>query len=164
MSQRPKTCCISRWILFILAASPSLSTTRAARDAVSLHILIARRIIRGGDMAPDPIAANVSPIYMAAEQEIDSGSQSLPVNASKRMARFFRFRLLLSWRFNEPGGKRVTKRTIAITNKLNEKLDEARRMFLDRMAAISFTLINHEHDAIMSNCTFFKLIHHDLTF
>jgi len=115
-------------------------------------------------MAPDPIAANVSPIYMAAEQEIDSGSQALPANASKRKAGFFRFRLLSRWRFNEPGhtdakkvGKRVTKRTIAITNKLNEKLEEARRMFLDRMAAISFTLINHEHDAIMSNGTFFDL-------
>jgi len=110
-------------------------------------------------MAPDPIAANVTPIYMAAEeQEIDSGLQALPVNASKRKARFFCFRLLSRWRFDEPGHtdakkvrKRVTKRTIALTNKLNKKLEEARRMFLDHMAAISFTLINHEHDAIMSN-------------
>jgi hypothetical protein len=58
-------------------------------------------------------------------------------------------------------GKRVTKRTIAITIKLNEKLDEARRMFHDRMAAVSFMLINHEHDATMSNGTFFDLDGHD---
>jgi digalactosyldiacylglycerol synthase len=30
-------------------------------------------------------------------------------------------------------------------------------MFHDRMAAVSFTLINHEHDATMSNGTFFDL-------
>ena len=115
-------------------------------------------------MAPYPMAANVTPYYPAAEQEIDSGSLELLVNVRARKARFFRFRLFSWWRFNEPGhtdakkvGKRVTKRTIAITNKLNEKLEEARRMFLDRMAAVSFTLINHEHDATMSNGTFFDL-------
>ncbi len=112
----------------------------------------------------DPIAANVTPIYMVAEQEIHSGLQALLVNDSKRKDRFFCFRLLPCWRFNEPGhtdakkvGKQVTKRMIAITNKLNEKLEEARWMFLDCMAAVSFMLINHEHDAIMSNGTFFDL-------
>ena len=46
--------------------------------------------------------------------------------------------------------KQVKKHTIAFTNKMNEKLEEARRMFLDRMASGSFTLINQEHDATLS--------------
>ena len=44
------------------------------------------------------------------------------------------------------------------TLKVNEKLEEARRTFLDRMAAVSFTLINQEHDALVANNdTFFLL-------
>eukprot|EP00984_Skeletonema_dohrnii_P012904 scaffold5274_cov116-Skeletonema_dohrnii-CCMP3373.AAC.3 len=41
---------------------------------------------------------------------------------------------------------------------MNEKLEEARRTFLDRMAAVSFSLINQERDAmVVNNDTFFQL-------
>lgn len=111
-------------------------------------------------MAPDPAAANATPIHTAKS---DSGSQLMSVDVSRRKARFFLFRAFSRWRNNETHGddkkvgKRVTKRTIAITHRLNEKLEVARRKFHDRMAAVSFTLINHEHDATMSNGTFFDL-------
>ena len=51
--------------------------------------------------------------------------------------------------------QRMKNHTTAFTLKMNEKLEETRRMFLDSMAAVSFTLINQEHDATMSNDTFF---------
>jgi hypothetical protein len=57
-------------------------------------------------------------------------------------------------------GKRrreVKERTAALALKMNEKLEEARQVLLDRMAAVSFNLINYEHDAAMnSNSTFFE--------
>lgn len=76
--------------------------------------------------------------------------------SENRKAKFFLFRILSRRRNRQQGGKegkrvrkRVKKHTVAFTNKMNEKIEDARRVFLDRMAAVSFTLINQEHDATM---------------
>ncbi|KAL7463601.1 hypothetical protein ACHAXS_003960, partial [Conticribra weissflogii] len=50
----------------------------------------------------------------------------------------------------------VKNHTFRLTMKMNEKLEEARRMFLDRMAAVSFNLINYEQDATMNSDSFFE--------
>ncbi|KAL3826382.1 hypothetical protein ACHAXA_008590 [Cyclostephanos tholiformis] len=128
-------------------------------------------LVGGGgeeDMTSDPMAAD----GMGPTEIIHSGSRgtSADVGGGKG-AEFSPFRLRFrsrtttneSTRRADAGrvGKRVTRRTIAITDRLNEKLDEARRKFRDRMAAASFTLIDHEHDATMSNGTFFDLDGHD---
>ena len=47
---------------------------------------------------------------------------------------------------------------LELKQQMNEKLEEARRTFLDRMAAVSSTLINQEHDAlVLNNGTFFMI-------
>jgi hypothetical protein len=54
--------------------------------------------------------------------------------------------------------REMKERTASLALKMNEKLEEARQMLLDRMATVSFNLINHEHDAsINGNSTFFQL-------
>lgn len=53
--------------------------------------------------------------------------------------------------------KEVKERTAALALKMNEKLEEARQVLLDRMAAVSFNLINYEHDAAMNHNSTFLL-------
>lgn len=49
--------------------------------------------------------------------------------------------------------REVKEKTAALASKMNEKLEEARRMLLDRMAAVSFNLISYENDAAINNST-----------
>lgn len=49
--------------------------------------------------------------------------------------------------------RKVKEKTAALASKMNEKLEEARQMILDRMAAVSFNLISYENDASINNST-----------
>eukprot|EP00804_Cyclotella_cryptica_P025485 CCRYP_011992-RA/>CCRYP_011992-RA protein AED:0.02 eAED:0.02 QI:154/1/1/1/0.66/0.5/4/632/774 len=104
----------------------------------------------------------------SSEPLVQYGSEAAMPSSDARRQRFFLFRLFQRWKIwrtrkskskSKTNRKRdqVKERTAAFTLKMNEKLEEARRLLLDRMAAVSFNLINSEHDAAMNNCsTFFE--------
>lgn len=123
-----------KWIVCIVSTSLSLSTLAVARES-SLKICATTIKIRGGDgnvVSPDPLLAK----------------NNEDVRRRRNKFNLLSSPILSRWRNKR---ERLTKRTI---DKLNEKLEEARRKFFDRMAAVSFTLINQEQDATLYNGTF----------
>ena len=129
-------CCFTLWLFSCRGEDQGLGSV-ALEDA------------RGGNEKNNNQLANNSTI----ESQVDSESAS---DANKR---FFLFRLFGRRRRREGKTNRrrvqVRERTAAFTLKMNEKLEEARQMLLDRMATVSFNLINYEHDAEMNNNTSF---------
>ena len=148
----------------------SVSTTFASRKVDSQY-RYAFNIARGGDIAKtgrlesvvDNNSTTMNNMTAYPEEDLESiASIPVSIESNKKKPRLSLVRALLRRKKRQPGKsgkkklhKRVKKHTRAFTNKMNEKLEEARRMFLDRMAAVSFTLINEEHDATMNNDTFF---------
>ncbi len=139
-----------KWvILFVLATSPSLN--QAAKD-VTLQGMMA-----GSHVALETTKKNSTSMHAAMYSESDSkspASAKATTFTDNKIFGFSRLRHLLAWRRHRPG---CTKSTTAFSSKLNEKLEEARRMFLDRMAAVSFTMINQENDASVSNDNLFEI-------
>ena len=121
-----------KWVILVVLAS-SLSLNHAMKDATMHGPMV-------GIAAVDPVEG-----YTNSDLELSPAA----TDTNKKVSGLSHIRQLFAWRWHR--GKRVTKPTTAISNKLNEKLEEARRMFLDRMAAVSFTLINQENDASMNN-------------
>ena len=155
--------------VFATSASATRSTTQWLEGSLAIP--------RGGD-GVNPESVQLGPAAAAAANSTSANEtaqpdaanydlESMPADAppvNKTTARFFVFRLMAQRRkekLRRKGEKRVRKRvkkrTVAFTNKMNEKLEEARRTFLDRMAAVSFNMVNQEHDATMYNDTFFQL-------
>lgn len=125
------------WLcLFIIGISHA---TKALTLSTTRTKMLAYTIRGGGDAEANATQVN---------------STSLSTNKkSTGKKKFFLFRILSKRR-----KKRLLRtHTRRFTNKMNEKLEDARRMFLDRMAAVSFRLINYEHDATMDNGTLFEL-------
>ena len=147
-----------KWIVCIVAASLSLSTLAVARES-SLKRSITTIKIRGGAdgyvSLDHPLLTrnNTKTTVYTITPDSDSVLSVIEDVSSRRRNRFnFLFSpiLLSRWRNKR---ERLTKRTI---DKLNEKLEEARRKFFHRIATVSFTLINHEQDAALyNNGTFF---------
>ena len=83
-------------------------------------------------------------------------STTIPfTNKPRGKNRFFFLSRLFQRKNRHTSTRRTVKKQL---QQMNEKLEEARRTFLDRMAAVSFTLINQEHDAlVLNNGTFFQL-------
>ena len=125
-----------RLCLFIIGIS--YATTETTFYTTSLFT------IRGGGGDADELVSSDA-------TQINSTSLSTTKSTGKK--KFFLFRILSRRR-----KKRLLRtHTRRFTNKMNEKLEDARRMFLDRMAAVSFRLINYENDATMDNGTLFEL-------
>lgn len=88
-----------------------------------------------------------------------------PSPRRRKTNRFILFRIFRRKKRQTPARHKVKKKkkkktqaAAAFTLKMNEKLEEARKAFLDRMAAVSFSLINQERDAsVVNNDTFFQL-------
>jgi len=123
-----------KWIVCIVSTSLSLSTLAVARES-SLKICATTIKIRGGDgnvVSPDPLLAK----------------NNEDVRRRRNKFNLLSSPILSRWRNKR---ERLTKRPI---DKLNEKLEEARRKFFDSMAAVSLTLINQEQDATLYNGTF----------
>ena len=116
-------------------------------------------IPRGGAAVLDGV------ISTALEQTTNStAAQDSSTPSPRKKNRFILFRIFRRKKRQTPARHKVKKKkkkhktATSFTLKMNEKLEEARRTFLDRMAAVSFTLINHERDAIVvNNDTFFQL-------
>ena len=126
---------LTLWLcLFIIGISHA---TKALTLSTTRTKMLAYTIRGGGDAEANATQVN---------------STSLSTNKkSTGKKKFFLFRILSKRR-----KKRLLRtHTRRFTNKMNEKLEDARRMFLDRMAAVSFRLINYEHDATMYNGTLF---------
>ncbi|KAL7542955.1 hypothetical protein ACHAXR_012248 [Thalassiosira sp. AJA248-18] len=139
-----------------------------------IHGISMLNIPRGGDddmkagsvVALEAPTADTAPMNTTTSYPEQDSESTATTAADKKKARPILSRLLNRRRKKQHGRskkvqKRVKKHTVAFTNKMNEKFEEARRMFLDRMAAVSFTLINQEHDATMNNDTFFQQLDGD---
>eukprot|EP00986_Skeletonema_menzelii_P011522 scaffold5943_cov148-Skeletonema_menzelii.AAC.7 len=104
-------------------------------------------------------------VSTALEQAMSNNAtisdNSNPSPRRRKKNRFILFRIFRRKKRQTPARHKVKKKknqaAAAFTVKMNEKLEEARRTFLDRMAAVSFSLINQERDAIVvNNDTFFQ--------
>jgi hypothetical protein len=98
----------------------------------------------------------------SSEPLVECGSEAAMPSSDVIRQRFFLFRLFRRRKIRRTHERKTTRkrdqvrdRTAALTLKMNEKLEEARRLLLDRMAAVSFNLINYEHDAAMNNNSIF---------
>mmetsp|Transcript_17241 Transcript_17241/g.31238 ORF Transcript_17241/g.31238 Transcript_17241/m.31238 type:complete len:585 (-) Transcript_17241:850-2604(-) len=166
IQQKVVRCCVWIVIVVIIVAASASASAPATRDAtreVSMHRMNTFDISRGGDEKNTSLASMNNTTYPNKESETIRIMPAPTTSTDKKKARFFLFRIFRR-RMKQPGRqggekvqKRVKKHTVAFTNKMNEKLEEARRMFLDRMAAVSFELIDQEHDATTKNDTFFHL-------
>jgi len=93
--------------------------------------------------------------------DVISATPNDTVNRTRSLPLFSMFGRSINQRGKRHGKRSRRKReivknhTLRLTIKMNEKLEEARRMFLDRMAAVSFNLINCEQDAKMNSDSFF---------
>jgi len=134
----PMTCCLYKWVLLIVVLASSLSGSHATKD-VTLQGLMT-----GVIATSDPMEGDTTSVLTESDE---------PPARKKVFGRH----LFAWWRYRPGSNRANNKPTTAFSNKLNEKLEEARRMFLDRMAAVSFTLINQENDATMNNGTLFEL-------
>ena len=84
-------------------------------------------------------------------EQVDSHKRTIDTNTK----RFFLFRLFQRRKRNVHENQGRRRKALAL--KMNEKLDEARKVLIDRMAAVSFNLIDYEHDASMNNSSTFFL-------
>ena len=147
-----KCCMYKKWVILLLVLATSLSLVQATKD-VALQ-----GMMTDGHVAPETMKKNTTSmhavmIYSESDSESQASADTTTPTDNQRVG-FTRLRHLLVWRRHRPGRM---KPTTVLSNKLNEKLEEARRIFLDRMAAVSFTLINQENDATMSNGTLFEM-------
>ncbi|KAL7552678.1 hypothetical protein ACHAWF_015906 [Thalassiosira exigua] len=146
----------------------SVSATQSMRGGQG-HLLCCLDMPRGGDGLKTVDAGTLSSTKNnSAHPEEDGDPNNLLTSTStnkKKKGRVFLFPFRR--RKRQPGisgkkaHKQMRKHTTAITNKMNEKLEEARRIFLDRMAAVSVRLINQEHDATMESDAFFQMVGDD---
>lgn len=144
-----------RRVIFLFVLASLLSFNHAAKD-FTLQGMITCANIAPETMSKNNITSTQTAVHPESDSELPAKSVATTCT-DKKVLGFSRLRHLFAWTRQKKVGKRVTKPTIAFSNKLNEKLEEARRMFLDRMAAVSFTLINQENDASMNNGTLFEI-------
>lgn len=143
--------CVCAWVLLIVALATTDWTN--AQDA-GIDVSVVHKAGNDNSTIALESFTNSSPVT-------NTTNKSSPQQAKKNR-QFFLFRIFRRdkhKRIDEStkNGKCVKDHTTSFTLKMNEKLEEARRMFLDRMAAVSFTLIHQEKDAaMMNNGTFFQ--------
>ena len=101
---------------------------------LGIHLPRGGAVLKGVDTALEQVMLNNTGMH-------DIASPSQP-RKGKKKNRFILFRM-----FRHKRRQRLKKENQSFTLKMNEKLEEARRTFLDRMAAVSFSLINQERDA-----------------
>ncbi len=126
-------------------------------DAATAHHQLGIHLPRGGAVLIS------TALEQALANNVTIPDSSTPSPRRKKKNRFILFRIFRRKKRHTPARHKVKKKkqknqaATAFTLKMNEKLEEARRTFLDRMAAVSFSLINQERDAtVMNNDTFFQ--------
>jgi digalactosyldiacylglycerol synthase len=149
-----KTAAVARWctaivLLFFLATTSRPIQGRKLRQ-LGTHLPRGGALLDGVSTALEQIMSNSTTMQ----------DSSIPTPRKKN--RFILFRIFRRKKRQTPARLKLKKKknqtATIFTLKMNEKLEEARRTFLDRMAAVSFTLINQERDAIVvNNDTFFQL-------
>jgi len=145
-------CMVLAFLLATISRPVKGSKFHAPTKQLGIHLSRGGAVLDGVSTALEQIAPNST---------IPDSSTLSPRRRKKN--RFILFRIFRRKKRHASArhkGKKKKKKqaAAAFTLKMNEKLEEARRTFLDRMAAVSFSLINQERDAmVVNNDTFFQL-------